>query len=78
VGAPPVIDDTDKPERYDNSWTMMVPTTDGDIHSYSGYLDLSLYRDNINAIIPEPATLSLLACGAVAILKRRRKRYTSN
>jgi hypothetical protein len=44
------------------------------------YSDLSAYSGQITSTmaVPEPATLSLLACGAVAILKRRRKRYTSN
>jgi hypothetical protein len=42
------------------------------ISQYATWIDSTLPS------VPEPATLSLLACGAVAILKRRRKRYTSN
>ena len=36
--------------------------------------DLSVYRNQILAIIPEPATLSLLVLGGVATLRRRNRR----
>ena len=36
--------------------------------------DLSRYRDQIVAIIPEPGTVLLFAGGLIAVLRRRRRR----
>ena len=55
---------TPPPNPGDYYWTLKLTVNDGYEHSVS---------DSISVFVPEPATMSLLALGGLALLKRKRK-----
>ena len=50
------------------NWTLLVQDTAGQDHL--GYYSATL---SLNAVIPEPGTLALLALGSVALTRHRRR-----
>lgn len=55
-----------------------IVLADGQTASFDGYVILSdphvsVVRHELSGVVPEPATLALLACGGLAALRRRRE-----
>ena len=72
----------DDPSATQYEWVeptgSLLQTTLLDIGDFSNYEQQSYDTDNmvltITAVVPEPATMALLACGAVGVLVKRRKK----